>query len=148
MTLVSPFTLDSVDAAYAAYCAMPHMKRASAKKPTKAQFKKLYAAKRASIDAEPIRVAKGETKGDLAQQIAEAVAAALAAANGEPEPMEAPKPKIRKRNAPPKDAARNAVLWRLNVEGLLNEALDASPGTYITQAAGTATLTAAFGPLA
>lgn len=47
-----------------------------------------------------------------------------------------------------KDAARNGLLWALNDEGLLAEALEASPGDYITQEAGLAIMTRTFGPLA
>jgi hypothetical protein len=45
------------------------------------------------------------------------------------------------------DGARNGLLWALNDEGLLSEALDASPGDYITQDAGLRVMETTFGPL-
>lgn len=138
----SPFLIDNIDEAYAAYCAMPHTKRQGYKKPTKATFKKLYAERRLELNADAVREAKGETLADLAQQIAE-LSAAVASLSGEDTTQaefDTPRPR-------PIDAARNGVLWRLNVEGLLTEALDASEGDYIQQAAGVATLEAHFGPL-
>lgn len=137
----SPFLIDNIDEAYAAYCAMPHTRRKGFKKPTKAKFKKLYAERRLELNADTVREAKGETLADLAQQIAE-LSAAVASLSSEDTTTEFDTPRPR-----PIDAARNGVLWRLNVEGLLTEALDVSEGDYIQQAAGVATLEAHFGPL-
>lgn len=152
MTLVSPFIHADVDKAFAAYCAMPHAKRADFKKPTKASFRKLHAKRHpiAVAQSAPVREAKGETQADLTQIIAEAVANAVALATGTkvestPTPANATRKPM---TAPAKDAATNRKLWRLNVEGLLADALAASDKPYITDEAAGATLTAAFGPLA
>jgi hypothetical protein len=136
-----------VTQAYTAYCAMPHMKREGAKKPTKAAFKKLWTARRIEANGSDVAAAKGDAPADLAQIIATAVAAALAAQESGGDTA-APASKRKPMTAAPKDAARNGVLWRLNVEGLLDAALAASGGKYITQEGGTSTLTEAFGPLA
>ena len=50
----------------------------------------------------------------------------------------------------PSDAARNAVLWRLNKDGLLAEAINRAADAdldYVTQEIGSALLTETFGPL-
>lgn len=139
-TLISPFAIDNIDEAYTAYCAMPFLKRKDRKKPTKAQFKKLYTQRRIERNGAAVAEAKGDAPADLMQAFAEWLAAQ---GKGEAIHTEARKPI----KTAPKDAARNGVLWRLNVEGLLSEALAASDESYITQKAGQDTLTAAFGPL-
>lgn len=155
MSLISPFLIEDVKESLAAYCAMPHAQREGFKKPTLAKFRKMHAERhqQAVANAQIVVQAKQETPGDLAQIVATAVANALAVAmGGEPQtaatPVATPTRKPVAKNAIPQDAASNRKLWRLNVEGLLAEALAQSDEQYVTEEAASATLTAAFGPLA
>lgn len=147
---------EGVEAGFDAYCASVISGQGMALAPVRAKAesilgKRLNVNRKGALDAyckafklKPgaiqAQVATDETPLDITQIIAEAIAAALGNTPAKAEPEAADE-----RRTPPKDAARNAVLWRLNVEGLLSEALDASEGDYITQAAGTSTLTAKFG---
>ena len=145
------------EAGFAAYCASVTSGQGMSLEPVRAKAesilgKRLNPERKGALaayckafdvdaSAEPqtiIREAKGETPQDLAQIIAELQARI--------EALAAPAASGRTPRTRPTDAASNGVLWRLNVEGLLAEALDASDEDYITQDAGTTLLTATFGP--
>ena len=161
MRLVSPFSLPTEAEAYDAYCAMPHMKKEGAKKPTRKAFAKLYKERHAehARNGEVSR-AKGDDRATLIQQIAEAMASGDAEAIAEllaggtdatDEAEAADDGEYLEPRDTPEDAASNGVLWRLNKEGLLHEALeDAGEAEldYISQEIGQAVLTRGFGPLA
>lgn len=160
-SLPSPYVMENVDEAFAAFKLMPHCKVEGYKMPTKAQFRKTHAVKH------PIAVAKlGKSKTtNTADPLAAykaagitdpAVLAIISAFQGlktehlkteQAEDQEYPTPltteEIREQYP---NAARNAVLWRLNVEGFL--VLDPSGGNApIEQGESTAHLTAKFGPI-
>ena len=157
-TLTSPFAIADKREAYAAYCAMPVFKRADRTPMTKREFNKIHKTRHAEIVAasDNVVAAKDEQPAGLAHLIAQALADAspeLAARLLGNEALDGDGPDENDstdRAQRETDAARNAVLWRLNVEGLLHvayeraEALDLD---YITQEIGTAVLTENFGPL-
>lgn len=159
--LTSPFIHSNVDVAFAAYCAMPFAGRADFKKPTKAAFRKLHAKKH------PEAVAKSKAapapKAATAQVVVEAPR--LVNVNGtyysiddatgiltpvtqitDTQPAVGNYRERTAREDIPADAARNSVLWALNTEGLLTDAIERSEGGCITQAIGTALLSETFGP--
>lgn len=196
--LISPFVHDNLDVAYAAYCAAPHAQRAGFKKPTKAQFKKLYAEKHEAKKAEYLTKINGGTPAaaeadpfaHIDPQVLEVLRtlgiAVPAPEEDEEEPVDpqvqalidagvdpviaeklsgmlgtgtataAPatrKKQYRARTASsevPANAARNQLLWALNTEGLLREALDKCEEQgldYITRDVGTELMTREFGPM-
>lgn len=145
----SPWLIEDMDDAFATYCAMPFFKRDNApKKPTRKAFEKLYATKREAKLAESTPEAAPAM--DLQAIIAAAVAKAVADATGTTPDTDSGDDDLTM-DERKEDSARNAVLWRLNVEGLLGIAYDraAEAGLdYITQELGTTLLTETFGPLA
>lgn len=150
--LTSPFLIADVQQSYTAYCNAPHAQRGDFVKPTKAQYKKIHAIKHPKAVAK-YGAATESTPVDTAvfsPDVAAIVAAVLTAVGKTPtEAPQAATEAYKARTAPedrPADAARNQVLWALNTEGLLGEALEASDKPYITQDAGTSVLTATFGP--
>lgn len=163
MSRLSPYAEDTLEDAYAAWCGLvvgmqkarnPKWRKPSFKtwlKDHKARYEEYQAEIEADERAETIREAKGETTPDVLQLLAEALGLTGDAQDEDDEPEAEPeKPKRKTQTKPrkrPEDAARNSVLWRLNVEGLIEEALDASDGDYITQATGSAILTKHFGEL-
>ena len=147
---------EGVEAGFAAYCASVTSGQGLALAPVRAKAeailgKRLNPNRKGALEAyckafklDPnakVIQEAAEARGDGQADIAQIVAAVLVALGNEPEATE----DKRERREVPADAARNAVLWRLNVEGLLAEALDASDEDYITQEAGRATLTLHFG---
>lgn len=145
---------EGVEAGFAAYCASVTSGQGLALAPVRAKAesilgKRLNPERKGALEAYikafglgNVTIEKAaEARGDGPADIAQIVAAVLVALGNEPEATE----DKRERREVPADAARNAVLWRLNVEGLLAEALDASDEDYITQEAGRATLTLHFG---
>ena len=179
-TLTSPFSIADVSKAYKAYKAMPCFRREDRTPMPFPAFRKQHKTRHAELTAAsaPVREAKGEGNGDLLHMLAELLTQATtsATATAEPERTAENTPDIltalreqmsrangggndgdegddggefgREDREP--DAARNAVLWRLNVEGLLPDALtraEAEGLDYITQTIGQTILTENFGPL-
>jgi hypothetical protein len=91
---------------------------------------------------------RGKAKPDLFALLAEALAERLGVTSEDVTAEETAEPnEYQERREAPADCARNGVLWVLNAQGLLAEALERAEGDYITQDEGTALLTETFGPL-
>lgn len=145
--LTTPFAQPTIELAYTAYCAMPHMKREGARKPRKTTWINQN-RERWEEYQQTIREAKGETDIDLLQALAETLADAGVDASLLTRHIKTTTTttKTRERREAPEDAARNAKLWRLNVEGLLPEAIARADDDYITDELAGQILTEAFGP--
>lgn len=148
----SPYAAATLEEAYAIWCdrIFPMHKSAGRikRKPSFAAWCKTHTAKFKAFHTNHGAAAAGKARGkaapDLLQQLAEALSA-LQAKEAEAEP-EASDEYDEKREVPA-DAARNGVLWVLNSQGLMAEALERAEGDYITQDEGTSLLTERFGPL-
>lgn len=147
--ITSPYLIADVDQAYLAYCKLPLIKSGATPKMGKRDFRKKHAVEHPLRTQEwPIREARGETHADLIQALLDSpLGPAIQQALGNLPEIKAAASIVNLRSKRETDSATNGMLWRLNVEGLLTEAVEASPGDYITKGAAQAVLTDHFGEM-